>query len=153
MMQLVVQGVMEANLPWTFVFAGAGIAVMVEILGIPVLPFAVGMYLPLRLSMGIMAGGLVRLWLTKRKYESKEAKDLAKEHGTLYTSGLIAGEGLAGILLAVFAVVKVGGKDIASYLYLGDKFSLGNIGGLILFLGLLATLIYAALKRNQQADR
>lgn len=153
MMQLVVQGVMEANLPWTFVFAGAGIAVMVEILGIPVLPFAVGMYLPLRLSMGIMAGGLVRLWLTKRKYESKEAKDLAKEHGTLYTSGLIAGEGLAGILLAVFAVVKVGGKDIASYLYLGDKFSLGNIGGLILFLGLLATLIYAALKRNKQADR
>lgn len=153
MMQLVVQGVMEANLPWTFVFAGAGIAVMVEILGIPVLPFAVGLYLPLRLSAGIMAGGLVRLWLTKRKYESKEAKDLAKEHGTLYTSGLIAGEGLAGILLAVFAVVKVGGKDIASYLYLGDKFSLGGIGGLVLFLGLLATLVYAALKRNKQADR
>lgn len=153
MMQLVVQGVMDANLPWTFVFAGVGIAVMAEILGIPVLPFAVGIYLPLRLSVGIMAGGLVRLWLSKRKHVSEKEKDLAKERGTLYTSGLIAGEGLAGILLAVFAVVKVGGKDIASYLYLGDKVSFGNIGGLILFLGLLATLVYAALKKDKQIGR
>ncbi len=153
MMQLVVQGVMEANLPWTFVFAGAGIAIMAEILGIPVLPFAVGLYLPFQLSAGIMAGGLVRLWLMKRKHESKEAKDLAVEHGTLYTSGLIAGEGLIGILLAVFAVVNVGGKDIASHIYLGDKFSLGGIGGLILFLVLLGTLIFATMKKEKQSDR
>ncbi len=152
MMQLVVQGVMEANLPWAFVFAGAGVAIMAEVLGIPVLPFAVGMYLPFRLSAGIMAGGFVRLWITKRRHESEEAKELALEHGTLYTSGLIAGEGLVGILLAVFAVVNVGGRDIASYLYLGDRFSLGSIGGLLLFLALLGTLVWATMRRDKKRD-
>lgn len=153
MMQLVVQGVMDADLPWTFVLAGAGIAVAVEILGIPVLPFAVGMYLPFQLSAGIMAGGLVRLWVEKRKYANVHERDTALKNGTLYTSGLIAGEGLMGIALAVCAVWRVGGKTIASYLYVGDRFTLGDIGGLILFLILTGTTIAAAMRKEKPTGR
>ena len=51
LMKLVVEGVMEGNLPWPLIFAGAGIAIAVEIIGIPVLPFAVGLYLPIHLSL------------------------------------------------------------------------------------------------------
>lgn len=105
LMKMVVEGVMEGNLPWTLVFAGAGIGVAAEILRIPVLPFAVGIYLPIHLSVPIMTGGLVRLWFEKRRCRSEEARRDTVERGVLYTSGMIAGEGLVGILLAVFAII------------------------------------------------
>ena len=62
LMKMVVEGVMEATLPWTLVLIGVGLAIVAEIVRIPVLPFAVGLYLPIHLSTGIMAGGLVRLF-------------------------------------------------------------------------------------------
>ena len=105
MMRMIVEGVMNADLPWGLIGAGAAIAIVVEILRIPVLPFAVGMYLPLSLNAGIMAGGLVRLVVEKKRGLSEEKKKAAIDRGILYTSGMIAGEGLIGILLAVFAVV------------------------------------------------
>lgn len=74
LMKMIVEGVMEANLPWTLVFAGAFIAIVVEIIGIPVLPFAVGLYLPLHLSTGIMAGGMMRLYFEKKKGEEKKIR-------------------------------------------------------------------------------
>lgn len=74
LMKMVVQGVMEGNLSWNLVFAGAGIAVAIEILGIPVLPFAIGLYLPIHLSTGIMAGGLVRLYFEKKKKITEEKR-------------------------------------------------------------------------------
>ena len=67
LMKLVVEGVMDGNLPWPLIFAGASIGLAVEILGIPILPFAVGLYLPIHLSAGIMVGGLVRLFYRKKK--------------------------------------------------------------------------------------
>lgn len=140
LMKMVVQGVMEGNLPWNLVFAGAGIAIAVEILGIPVLPFAIGLYLPLHLSTGIMAGGLVRLYFEKKKKISEEKRKDSIERGILYTSGLIAGEGLVGILLAVFAIVKIGGKSIAEIIDLSGKIQLGNIGALVAFAVLIITL-------------
>lgn len=66
-MKLVVEGVMEGNLPWTLVFIGVFIAIVVELLGIPVMPFAVGMYLPVQTSSAIMIGGCVRLIVDKMK--------------------------------------------------------------------------------------
>ena len=65
-MKMVVEGVMGGNLPWVLVFAGVGIAVVVEILGIPVLPFAVGLYLPIYLSTPMIVGGLIRLYSCRR---------------------------------------------------------------------------------------
>lgn len=128
MMRMIVEGVMNADLPWGLIGAGAAIAIVVEILRIPVLPFAVGMYLPLSLNVGIMAGGLVRLVVEKKRGLSEEKKKAAIDRGILYTSGMIAGEGLIGILLAVFAVVEL---DLTKLL---GGFSLGQIGAILIFL-------------------
>ena len=128
MMRMIVEGVMNADLPWGLIGAGAAIAIVVEILRIPVLPFAVGMYLPLSLNAGIMAGGLVRLVVEKKRGLSEEMKKAAIDRGSLYTSGMIAGEGLIGILLAVFAVVEL---DLTKLL---GGFSLGQIGAILIFL-------------------
>lgn len=122
MMKMLVEGVMDANLPWTFIFTGAFIAIFLEILAIPVLPFAVGMYLPLSLNVGIMSGGLVRLFIEKRKGISEEKRKENVNSGILYTSGMIAGEGLVGILLAIFAIIPVGEKT------LGDAINLNGFG-------------------------
>lgn len=128
MMRMIVEGVMNADLPWGLIGAGAAIAIVVEILRIPVLPFAVGMYLPLSLNAGIMAGGLVRLVVEKKRGLSEEKKKVAIDRGILHTSGMIAGEGLVGILLAVFAVVEL---DLTKLL---GGFSLGQIGAILIFL-------------------
>ena len=65
LMKLIIEGVMDGNLPWTLVFIGVFIAIVVEVIGIPVLPFAIGIYLPVQLNACIMVGGLVRLALEK----------------------------------------------------------------------------------------
>lgn len=133
LMKMVVEGVMGGNLPWALVFTGVFLAIVVEILGIPVLPFAIGLYLPIHLSTPIMAGGLVRWYLEKRKYSSEKNKTECVQAGILYTSGLIAGEGLVGILLAVFAVLNL-------KLDISGTVSLGNIGGLVFFIALLLSI-------------
>ncbi len=106
LMKMIVEGVMESNLPWGLVFIGVAIAIVVEILGIPVLPFAIGVYLPIHLNACIMVGGLVRLFFDKMKKDEKEKEAIITD-GILYCSGMIAGEGLVGILLAVFAVLGI----------------------------------------------
>lgn len=143
LMKLVVEGVMNGNLPWSLVFAGVFTAIVVEILGIPVLPFAVGLYLPIHLSVPMMVGGMVRLYFDMQKMDEKEKKDKV-ENGILYSSGLIAGEGLVGILLAVFAVF---GLDID----MSSVVNLGNIGGIVAFAILTATLVMY-INRKPKAD-
>ena len=134
LMKMVVEGVMGGNLPWALVFTGVGIAIVIEILGIPVLPFAIGLYLPIHLSTPIMAGGLFRLFLEKRKAASEKERDDMVQSGVLYSSGLIAGEGLIGIVLALFAAF---GVNVA----LPESFRLGNFAGLIAFILLLLTIL------------
>ena len=107
LMKLIIEGVMGGNLPWALVFTGVFIAIAVEIVGIPVLPFAIGVYLPVQLNACIMVGGLIRLCLDKLKKEKAE-KDRIVNDGILFCSGMIAGEGLVGIALAVLAVFGVG---------------------------------------------
>lgn len=149
LMKMVVEGVMEGNLPWVLVFAGVGIAIVVEILGIPVLPFAVGLYLPIYLSTPMMVGGLVRLYFENKKSDSKEEKARKTNNGILYCSGLIAGEGLVGILLAICAVIPFRGGSFADTFNLAEKFNLGQIGGLIFFALLTATLVYFICRKDK----
>lgn len=134
LMKMVVEGVMGGNLPWALVFTGVFIAIVVEILQIPVLPFAIGLYLPIHLSVPIMAGGLIRLYLEKRKMSSEKAREDMVQSGVLYSSGLIAGEGIVGILLAVFAAL---GINVA----LPESLQFGNFTGLIAFILLLLTIL------------
>ncbi len=139
-MKLVVEGVKEGNLPWTLIFAGAGIAIAVEIIGIPVLPFAVGLYLPIHLSAGIMVGGLIKLFFEKRKVKSEKVRKEQIDKGILYTSGLIAGEGLVGVLLAIFAVIKVGDSNLGDIINISESINLGQIGAVMFFILLILTL-------------
>lgn len=142
LMKLVVEGVMDGNLPWPLIFAGASIGLAVEVLGIPILPFAVGLYLPIHLSAGIMVGGLVRLFTENRKKSSEAEKKAQVDRGILYTSGLIAGEGLVGVLLAIFALINVGGNSLADIINISEKVNFGQIGALVFF----AVLVYTLLK-------
>ena len=142
MMKMIVEGIMNAQLPWSLIFIGVFVAIVIEILGVPVMPVAVGMYLPFSLSAGIMCGGVIRWFVEKRTKKDEKFNKEAVERGTLYTSGLIAGEGLMGILLAVFAVLHWD-IDISS------KFSIGQIGSLIMWALMLGTLLYVCFgKKN-----
>lgn len=149
LMKMVVEGVMDGNLPWNLVWSGVGIAVVVQILGIPVLPLAVGLYLPLHLSTPIMAGGLIRLYLEKKKGIDKEERKKEIQKGTLYASGLIAGEGMTGILLAVCTIVPINGKSIAEGMDLSEILYLGNAGGLLFFALLLSSFFFAVRMKNK----
>jgi len=119
LMKLITEGVMENNIPWTLVFIGAFITIVISLIGIPALSFAIGIYLPITLSACIMVGGLVRLVFEKSKRADKEKQELVND-GTLVCSGMIAGEGLFGILIAFLAVIGV-----SDHLALPDLF--GNV--------------------------
>ena len=139
LMKLIIEGVMEGNLPWALVFVGVFIAIVVEILGIPVLPFAIGVYLPVQLNACIMVGGLVRLALDKLKREEEEKKTIVN-NGILFCSGMIAGEGLVGILLALLAVFGVDSLiDLSAGLGISPIVS--NVGGLVLFAIIILTVL------------
>jgi len=148
LMKLIVEGVMGGNLPWALVFTGAVIAVVVELIGIPVLPFAIGTYLPVQLNACIMVGGLVRLCLDKLKKKEEEKKEIVND-GILFCSGMIAGEGLVGILLALFAVFGID-KAIDLSGKLGISAPVANIGGLVLFAVIVLTVLKFSLWRKRK---
>lgn len=138
LMKLIVEGVMGGNLPWGLVGIGVCIAVVVELIGIPVLPFAIGVYLPVQLNACVMAGGVIRLIMEKLKKNEDEKKEIIGD-GILFCSGMIAGEGLVGILLAILAVFGVN-----SVINLGARFGLSSsfmsIGGIVLFAIIILTI-------------
>ncbi len=98
LMKLVVQGVMQGDLPWEFVLMGAAMGLAIELLGIGCLPFAVGLYLPFSLSAPIMVGGILR-WVFDATLKAPEREEKA-ETGVLLASGLIAGEASMGVMVA-----------------------------------------------------
>ncbi len=106
LMKLIVEGVMGGNLPWNLVFIGVFIAVAIELIGIPVLPFAIGVYLPVQLNACVMVGGLLRL-ITEKIGKKQGREEDVVNNGILFSSGMIAGEGLVGILLAIFAIFGI----------------------------------------------
>ena len=149
LMKMIIEGVMEGNLPWALVFTGVFIAVAVEVVGIPVLPFAIGVYLPVHLNACIMVGGLVRLVLDRIKGD-KEKKKRVVNDGILFCSGMIAGEGLVGILLAVLAVLGVDSVlDISGML--GLSVPVANIASLVVFaLVILSVLKFSIWKKSSK---
>ena len=151
LMKMIIEGVMEGNLPWALVFTGVFIAIVVEVIGIPVLPFAIGIYLPVQLNACIMVGGLVRLFIERRK-KSKEENEQAVTNGTLFCSGMIAGEGLVGILLAFLAIIPFGKGTLADAiaLKLGLPSYVSNILGVVLLLLIVLSILkFSAVKKNK----
>ncbi len=102
LMKLVIDGVLEQNLPWGLVAIGAGIAITAELLKIPSLPFAVGVYLPVSTMTPIFFGGMLKLWLEKSSRDEQQAVE-RRDRGVLLGSGFVGGEGLLGVAIAGIA--------------------------------------------------
>lgn len=137
LMKMIVEGVMEGNLPWILVFIGIFIAVTAEILRVPVLPVAIGLYLPLALTVCIMVGGVIRFFVDKKGKEPIS-------RGILFSSGMIAGEGLVGILLAVFAVA-----GWENFLDISGFWHTGFWGGLLVLALIVLLLLWVSLKKKK----
>lgn len=151
LMKMIIEGVMGGNLPWGLVFIGVFIAIIVEIVGIPVLPFAIGVYLPIQLNACIMVGGLVRLALDKQKKEEKEKTRIVND-GILFCSGMIAGEGVVGIILALLAVLGIDGlldiSGIVPWTGVG-----ADIASLVVFaLVILSVLKFSVWKKSKKSE-
>ncbi len=148
LMKMIVEGVMNANLPWGLVFVGIAIAVLVECLRIPVLPFAIGVYLPVHLNACIMVGGLVRLAMDKLKRNEDEKKEIVND-GVLFCSGMIAGEGLIGILLAILTVFGVDKAiDLSGFLNL-PAYADGILSLVVFGLVILSLLKFSLWKKRK----
>ena len=143
LMKMVVEGVMLGNLPWNLVLIGVFLSLAMWILGIPVLAVAIGVYLPIHLSAPIMVGGLLRRYMESRNFADAAERTNCVQSGVLYSSGLIAGEGLIGILLAILAVMDLD-------LDMSKTINLGNVGGLVVF-ALLVASIYAACQKGRKS--
>ena len=146
LMKMIVEGIMGGKLPWTLVFIGVFLAIGLEILRIPVMPFAIGLYLPIYLNATIMIGGVVRMFVDRRKNVDDKKKEEQATDGTLYCAGMIAGEGLVGILLAILAVVNV-----SSVFDLSGSINLGNAGGVILMLLMILSLLKFSIWNKKKA--
>jgi len=146
LMKMVIEGIMGGSLPWGLIFIGVFLAVVVELVGIPVLPFAIGVYLPVQLNACIMVGGLIRLVFDRIK--NSEKKERVVNDGILFCSGMIAGEGLVGILLAVLTVVGVSDVlDLSQVLNLPAAVT--NVGALVVFgLVILSLLKFTVWKKQ-----
>jgi putative OPT family oligopeptide transporter len=110
LMKIVIEGVLNAELPWVLVGIGAAIAVVAALLRIPSLPFAVGVYLPVSTMVPVFLGGLVRWWI-ERRAASKEDRAERRESGILLGSGLVGGEGLLGVAIAGVVVAQSVGAE------------------------------------------
>ena len=139
LMKMITEGVMEGNLPWTLIFIGVFIGVAVEIMGVPVLTVAIGLYLPFELSASILVGGILRYVSSRKKKDA--------EGGILFCSGLIAGEGLMGIVLALLAVFGKSDKiDLSHWM------DTGIFGAAALVFVIAACILISAREKKKPAD-
>lgn len=105
LMSLIIDGILTQKLPWGLVLLGVALALVLELCGISALPFAVGVYLPISASAPIFVGGVVR-WLVERSQKAPQSEAEAETgSGVLFSSGLIAGGAIAGILLALTQIM------------------------------------------------
>ena len=136
LMKMLVEGIMGGQLPWGLIFVGVCLALCFEVLRLPVMPIAVGIYLPVQLNACIMVGGLISLFMDRRKNVDEKTKAAQNNEGVLYSAGMIAGEGLVGIALAILAVFEIDPSTLA------HGFSFGTIGSIVI----LALVILSLLK-------
>lgn len=160
LMATVIKGLLSQNLPWALVLIGMGLSLVMELSGVSSLAFAVGAYLPLSTTTTIYAGGLIKWIVDKRKKTGKEESDIGP--GALFSSGLIAGGTITGILVAVLIGWTVGHDSSGNAITFIDKVhqtvlgifssgatgtfadSLGGWGDILglIFFGLLSFLLY-----------
>ncbi len=146
LMATIIKGLLSRNLPWGLVLIGVFISVTLELCGIRSLSFAVGSYLPIATTAPIFIGGMVRAFVERQTHQSEESEVGA---GTLFSSGLIAGGSLAGILYAVLFGRNIirEAEEVTGPIPFLHEGAPGMIAGGLLFLALAMILARAARKR------
>lgn len=147
LMATVIQGLLNQNLPWGLVLVGIFLSVTLELCGIHSLSFAVGAYLPIATTAPIFAGGVVRAWADRKTAGPRETELSA---GTLFSSGLIAGGSITGILFAIL----VGTNAIGPLQSIGNAFPafheetlVGQLASAVLFFALAVIVARTALRK------
>jgi putative OPT family oligopeptide transporter len=148
LMSTIIKGLLSQNLPWGLVLCGVSVSIVLELCGIRSLSFAVGSYLPIATTAPIFVGGLVR-WFVERKTGVVSESEISS--GTLFSSGLIAGGSIAGIVYAMLYGSKlVAAADDAATVGLIPAIHEGGVGqiaGAIVFLVLAVVLARVAQRR------
>ena len=134
-MKLVIDGVIDQNLPWPLIGIGAAIAVVVWLMRLPVLAFAVGVYLPMSTMAAVFCGGMLRMFLTRNQGEEESTR--RREQGILFGSGLVGGAGLTGVVLALW-VAYAGKKQMGDFA--PDWSSMPAVTGVVAAAGIAALL-------------
>lgn len=146
LMSLIIDGILTQKLPWGLVLLGVALAVVLELCGISALPFAVGVYLPISASAPIFVGGVVR-YLVERKKQGHETEAEAETGpGVLFSSGLIAGGAIAGILLALTQVME-GFADKMDFSKMMGSLAESDLVSLIVFLAAAGVLFVVGRKK------
>ncbi len=149
LMATIIQGVLSRDLPWGFIFVGAALAVVVQLCGVSGLAWAVGAYLPISTTFPIFVGGMMRA-LADRLRGQKEESEVSS--GMLYSTGLVAGGSIAGLMIVLLAQVGDGAfaETLGAFGH-GIQESLGDLGStvvaLIAFTVLCTLLVRTALKK------
>ncbi len=143
LMKLIVEGIMIGKLPWTLVIIGAMIAAFCALASLPILPVALGLYLPISLNSAIFFGGLVRKFVDHKYKDNELDKDSAVERGTLIASGLVAGDALTGIAIGAFAALNVKTNFLAGII---PNEGFRNLLSIVLFVALAVWLYSYSIK-------
>jgi putative OPT family oligopeptide transporter len=145
-MALVVDGILTQKLPWGLILVGAFLAIAIEILGIPSLPVAVGVYLPISTSATMFLGGLLR-WVVDRRMtkEQRDSADADSGAGVLFSSGLIAGGAIMGVVLAGLAARHLDERfDLSKAV---GSLATSNIVSIVAWILLLAVPLFLVARR------
>lgn len=130
-MRLIAEGIMTGQLPWTLVIIGIVIAIFCAFAQIPILPVALGLYLPISLNSAIFFGGIIRKLVEMKFNKLESERDAAVERGILISSGLVAGDAITGILIGIFAALNMQINFLATIIQNG---ALRNLISLVVFL-------------------
>lgn len=146
LMKVVIEGILSRDIPWVLIMTGVMFAIVAELLSIPSLPLAVGIYLPVSTMTPIFVGGLIRHYVEKKSADDEDLLKQRRERGILLGSGFVAGDGITGVLIAFYA------------LYVGTRPSwnfhewMGGMDSFIsfaIFLGLVYFLLRVAMGKNE----
>lgn len=147
LMSLIIDGILTQKLPWGLVLLGVALALVLELCGISALPFAVGVYLPISASTPIFIGGVVR-WLVERKHKPQTEAEAETGPGILFSSGLIAGGAIAGILLALTQVMD-GFADKLDFSKAMGTLATSDLFGTLVFLLAAGVLFWVGRKKSE----
>jgi len=149
LMAAISEGILSGNLPWTIIFIGVFIAVVLQFLGVPIMTVALGFYLPMGtvtiITIGAVLNSVVKL-MNKKDPDQLEAKE---EKGTIFSSGLIAGGAMIGLIGAFIAVMAPGGSMQNYFFYVGADNPLlnGNVYSLIA-IAVLVVITFAYINKK-----